>query len=116
MREARDRRENAKRLLREHRDPAIEERKRKTAAVAAAEATFRTVAQRWHEAQLGRWSKVQATKVRQALERDAYPGIGALPLIDVDGPLILPLLRQVEQRGAIDTAKRVRQYVSAVFE
>lgn len=112
---ARDQRDAARRLLREHRDPAIEERKRRMAAHAAAGATFKRVAQDWHEAQRARWSPLQATKVRQALERDVYPEFGDLPLIDVDGPTILKMLRKVENRGAIETAKRIRQHVSAVF-
>ncbi|MBA1960670.1 phage integrase central domain-containing protein, partial [Escherichia coli] len=44
-----------------------------------------------------------------------FPAIGALPLIDIDGPTVLAMLRKVEARGAIDSAKRIRQHVSAVF-
>lgn len=55
-------------------------------------------------------------KVEQALERDVFPQIGMLPLTEIDGPTVLALLRRVEARGAIDTAKRIRQHVSAVFE
>ena len=112
---AREERDAARRMLREHRDPAIEERKRKMLAHAAAGATFKRVAGEWHDAQRARWSPLQATKVRQALERDVYPAFGDLPLIDVDGPTVLKMLRKVEGRGAIDTAKRIRQHVSAVF-
>lgn len=112
---AREARDRARALLREHRDPALEERKRRMAAHAAAGATFEAMARQWHEAQLPRWSAVNATKVRQALERDVYPAIGALPLTEIDGPMVLRLLRKVEARGAIDTAKRIRQHVSAVF-
>nr|WP_298671217.1 integrase arm-type DNA-binding domain-containing protein [uncultured Sphingomonas sp.] len=113
--EAREERDAARRLLRDDKDPAIERQKRKIAALAAAGNTFETVAKRWHQAQLGRWSVVQATKVRQAMERDVYPAFGRLPLIDIDAPTVVSMLRTVEARGAIDTAKRIRQHVSAVF-
>lgn len=113
--EAREVRDRARRELRDHRDPVIEGRKRKMAAHAAAGATFKVVAERWHEAQRARWSPLQATKVRQAFERDVYDEFGDMPLIDIDGPTILAALRKVEARGAIDTAKRIRQHVSAVF-
>ena len=112
---AREARDQARRLLREHRDPAVEDRKKKMAAHAAAGATFESVARRWHEDQRSRWSPLQSTKVRQALERDVYPQFGMLPLIDIDPPIVLAMLRRVEKRGAIDTAKRIRQHVSAVF-
>jgi integrase len=85
------------------------------AAHAAAGATFKVVATRWHEAQKPRWSPVQAVKVEQALERDVYPAFGSMALVDIDGPTVLSMLRKVEKRGAIDTAKRIRQHVSAVF-
>ncbi len=112
---ARDGRDAARQHLREHRDPAIEERKRKMAAHASAGATFEKVARAWHAVQCARWSPVQQTKVRQALERDVFPQFGGIPLLDVDGPMILKMLRKVERRGAIDTAKRIRQHVSGVF-
>jgi len=112
---ARDHRDAAKRLLRENKDPGLDKRKRKMEAHAAAGATFEVVAKRWHADQKPRWSPLQSTKVRQAFERDVYPAIGALPLIDIDAPMVLRMLRKVEGRGAIDTAKRIRQHVSAVF-
>lgn len=112
---ARAQRDRARAALRDHRDPSTEQRKRKMAAHAAAGATFKVVATRWHEAQKPRWSPTQAIKVEQALERDVYPAFGSMSLIDIDGPTILAMLRKVERRGAIDTAKRIRQHVSAVF-
>ncbi|MDO7843423.1 tyrosine-type recombinase/integrase [Sphingomonas immobilis] len=112
---AREARDRARILLRDHRDPALEERKRKMAAHAAAGATFERVAKEWHDAQKPRWSPLQAKKVIQAFERDVFKEIGALPLLDIDGPMILKMLRKVEARGAIDTAKRIRQHVSGVF-
>ena len=113
---ARELRDDAKRLLREHRDPALEAHKRKVAAHAAAGATFERYALLWHEAQKERWSPVQVRKVEQALRRDILPELGRLPISEVDGPMVLKVLRSVERRGAIDTAKRLRQHVSAIFQ
>ncbi len=92
---AREARDRARLVLREHRDPALEERKRKMAAHAAAGATLERIAREWHEAQRARWSPVQSTKVIQAFERDVFPEIGKFPLLDVDGPMILAMLRKV---------------------
>ncbi len=113
--QAREERDAARRQLRSDKDPATERRKGKMAAHAAADATFEVVALRWHEAQKPRWSPVQIKKVEQALRRDVFPALGRLPLVDIDGRIILTMLRKVEARGAIDTAKRLRQHVSAVF-
>ena len=113
--DARIRREDAKRLLRDHKDPAVEEHKRKMAAYASAGATMEKIGRQWHDAQKSRWSPKYARKLIQALERDVFPVLGALPLADIDGPMVLHMLRKIEARGAVDTAKRVREYVSAVF-
>lgn len=112
---ARELRDEAKRMLRDDRDPGLEKRKRRAEAHSAAGNTFETTAKRWHKDQTSRWSPLQATKVRQAFERDVYPVFGALPLTEIDAPMVLRMLRKVESRGAIDTAKRIRQHVSAVF-
>lgn len=113
--EARDMREAAKRLLRAHKDPAIEARLEKHRTIAAAGATFEASAREWHADEQPRWSKGQAVLVLRALERDVFPEIGKLPIADIDGPTVLRMLRKIERRGAIETAKRVRGYVSATF-
>ena len=113
--QARAARDRARVEVRDHRDPGAEKRKRRIAAYAAAGHDFETVARRWHEQQLGRWSPVHATKTLQLFERDLFPAIGKLALTDVDRPMAIALLRKIERRGAIDTAKRARQHGSAVF-
>jgi integrase len=77
--------------------------------------TFEKVARALHEAQTPRWSPDYAALILRALERDVLPTFGAMPLRDIDAPLVLATLRKIEARGSIETAKRVRQYVSAVF-
>lgn len=114
--EARDRRDEARRMLRENKDPIVEERRREAAAIAAAGATFETIARSWHEDEKVRWSPGQAALVMRAMERDLFPDLGKLPVSDIDGPLLLVSLRKIERRGAIETAKRVRGYASGVFD
>ena len=113
--EARDRRDSARRLLRDDRDPAVEREKAKASAIASAEATFESVSRRWHAAQRERWSPRYAKLIMFALERDVFPRIGRLPLRDVTGPIVLGVLRAIEQRGAIETAHRIRQQISAAL-
>lgn len=113
--EARDLRDDARRLLRAARDPAIERKKARTGAAAAAGNTFEKVARAWHKAQSPRWAPVHAKKSLRALERDIFPAFGSMPIREVDGPMILTALRKIEARSAIDTAKRIRQHLSGIF-
>nr|WP_047170179.1 integrase arm-type DNA-binding domain-containing protein [Sphingomonas sp. Y57] len=113
--EARDRRDAARRQLREHRDPAIEKIKAIAEAIDAADATYETVGRRWHAAQAGRLEPRYHALIIRALERDIFPKFGKLPIREVTGPVVLAALRTIVRRGSIETAHRIRQYVSAVF-
>ncbi|MEO1968427.1 MAG: integrase arm-type DNA-binding domain-containing protein [Sphingomonadaceae bacterium] len=112
---ARDMRDDAKRLLREGRDPAYETRKAKLANIERHEHTLETVAREWHELQKDRWTKVHANDVLTSLERDIFPMIGDLAISDIDEDIILTTLQAVENRGAIETAHRLRQRLNSVF-
>lgn len=113
--EARGRRDEARRVLRDDKDPAVEIERRKQAAVAAAGATFRSLAEAWWADELPGWSASHAGRVRFRLEKDVYPTLGKLPVADIDGPMVLRVLRAIERRGAIETAKRVRGHIESVF-
>jgi len=114
--EARDRRDAARRQLRDQVDPSGG-RRRADALRRAAElaATFEVTARAWHAHQLPRWTAIHANDVLTSLERDAFPAIGGMPLAAIDPPVVLQMLRAVERRGCIETARRLRQRISAVF-
>lgn len=113
--EARQKRDAAKALLRDGRDPAVEKRVSNEARAADHSNTFEIVARRWFELRKAIWSPVHADDVLRSLERDVFPTIGALPLSAIDSPMILALLNVVEQRGAVETAHRLRQRISDIF-
>lgn len=76
--QARERREEARKMLREMRDPAVEAMKRRLVAAAAAQATFETVAREWHELHTPRWVPVHAADVLVSLENDVFPYLGTM--------------------------------------
>lgn len=78
--------------------------------------TFEAAARAWHAVQLEGWTPVHAADVLGSLERDVFPAIGAQPLGAIAPADVLELLRAVERRGARETARRLRQRISAVFE
>jgi len=113
--EARGKRDEAKAMLREGRDPAVERRVAAQSRATEHENTFQAVAERWLEVRKPTWSVVHAADVLRSLERDVFPAIGGLPLTSIDSPKVLELLNKVEQRGAIETAHRLRQRISDIF-
>lgn len=142
--EAREARDQAKRVLMEGRDPALAKKEKRAVRSAAAINTFQVVGDRWFEKKSGwslakrdawyeqhgsarvrdahnwsspnaGWSAVHSDDVLKSLRRDAYPAIGKIPMVDIDTARILELLHAVERRGAIETALRLRQRISDIF-
>lgn len=76
---------------------------------------FDAIARRWHALHIRRWSRTHAADVMHCLERDVFPAIGAMSIHDLTTPLLLNMLSDIANRGAIETAHRARQRVSAIF-
>jgi integrase len=105
--EARAARDRAREAKQAGRNPALV---RKPTAV-----TFEDVARAWQEQHQARWKPIHARDVIHTLERDIFPTLGGVAIATITAPEVLHVLRQIERRGAIETAHRVRQRVSAVF-
>jgi len=115
LKEARDRREDAKRLLGEGVDPSVERKVRKVATVERAANSFEAVAREWHTKYAPGWSKNNADKVIARLQNDVFPWLGGRPIAELKAPDLLAVCRRVESRGALDTAHRVLQTCGQIF-
>ena len=49
------------------------------------------------------------------LERDVFPDLGAAPIKNITAANVISVLRKIENRPAAETARRIRQRMSAVF-
>ncbi len=112
---ARAARDTAKAALRAGRDPGAEKKQAAAARAISASNTFEACARSWHELNKPRWGEVHAGNVINSLDADLFPHIGAMPIRDVTEALLLDALRKIENRGAIETAHRIRQRASGVF-
>lgn len=115
LKRAREMRDDAKRLLREGRDPGLETKRARHSRKVGHENTFEMFARSWHEQQKDSWKEIHANDVINSLERDLFPSIGAFPVEEINEGLLLSALREVEKRGAIETAHRLRQRAEKVF-
>ena len=77
--------------------------------------SFEQLARAWHAHHGANWSTVHAADVLASLERDVFPAIGATGVDAITPAQVLGLLREVEARGCVATARRLRHRVSAVF-
>ena len=113
--DARGKRDEAHTVLGEGRDPNVAKKLKIEENIEAGRRTFERVAREWHENAKAQWARIHAADIIRSLERDVFPAIGALPIAQLTPPLVLGVLREIEARGSIETAKRIRQRISAVF-
>jgi integrase len=112
---ARTRREDARRLLSEGSDPSAAKKASQRAAKLANENTFEAMAREWIENQRHRLAPRYLALLLARLEADIFPGIGSRPIAEVDAPELLDVLKAVEKRGVIETARRLRQVCGQIF-
>lgn len=112
---ARDRAEAARSLRMQGIDPREEEKRQKEASRAAAEDTFEQLGVEWMKVRGARWSDTYRHKIRAMLQRHLYPAIGKKPITQVSAPLLLSLLRPIEECGKTDLAHTLLQQAAAIF-
>jgi integrase len=112
---ARGRREEARALLAEGVDPGAAKKANKRAAMLAHENSFEVIAREWLVKQQKRIAPRYSALLLSRLEADIFPQIGSQPITQVGAPEVLRALSKVEKRGAIETARRLRQSCGQVF-
>ena len=115
LEQARVKRDNAKIMLRDGKDPSIEKRKEKLLRKVRAERNFESVARDWHRFKSSRWTKGHQLDVLKSLQVEIFPHIGSMPIDEIASDLLRPVLEAVQRRGAYESAKRLRQRCSAIF-
>lgn len=113
--EAREARSKIKRQLAAHVDPAHQRRVERERRLIATGHTFEAIAREWHTKFSQGWAATHACKVLLRLENNVFPWIGPMPIGDIEVSDLLAIMRRMEKRGALDTARRVRQYISSVY-
>lgn len=77
LKEARERKTEARKLLDEGRDPGIEAKKQAVQMATARANTFEVLARTWFAVQEGRWTPIHARDVIQSLENEVFPWLGS---------------------------------------
>lgn len=115
LKDARERRDNAKRLLAGGIDPSVERKAQKAATVERAANSFETVGREWFARYSPTWAESHSTKIIRRLEADIFPWLGGRPIAEITAPEVLTVLRRIESRGALDTAHRAHQNCGQIF-
>lgn len=115
LKEARNRREDARRLVANGIDPSAQRKAQKQVIGQNNSNTFETIGREWFLKFSPPWSQSHLRRVERQLEKDLYPWIGNIPIEEVDAPSLLDCLRRIETRGALVSAHRVRGIAGQIF-
>lgn len=113
--DARQRREDAKKLLANGVDPGETKKALKAAQGEQGINTFEVIAREWHSKYAHTWVASHAQHKLERLEKNVFPWIGKRPIKEITAPDVLAVLRRLEARGILDTAHRVRFECSSIF-
>lgn len=95
-------------------DPAVEKQALKAVERATGE-TFQLIAEEWHTKYRHTWADNTAKTVIERLQKDIFPYIGARPIREITPPELLAVVRRIESRGAVETARRDLQKCGEIF-
>lgn len=112
---ARQRRDDARKLLADGVDPGENRKAMNAAKTERAANSFEVVAREWFAKNSATWADNHADKIIRRLERDIFPWIGGKPIADITAPQLLAVMRRIEERGAVETAHRALANCGQVF-
>ena len=115
LKKARQLREQARQHLSNGVDPSALKQVTKLTNITAAANSFKRVALEWFSKQMPIWAENHWSKVERMMERDLFPYLGTRPLNEITPPELLAVLRKIESRGALESAKRTKQIAGQIF-
>lgn len=113
--DARSRRDDARKLVAEGKNPSEVRKEQKIALQTESESAFEKIATEWHQMKSVKWSAGYASDIMEAFQNDIFPYVGARPVGEIKPLELLNVLRKIEKRGALEKMRKVRQRCSEVF-
>ena len=113
--DARSRRNEARKLVAEGKNPSEVRKEQKVALQTESESAFEKIATEWHQMKSTKWSAGYASDIMEAFKNDIFPYVGTRPVGEIKPLELLNVLRKIEKRGALEKMRKVRQRCSEVF-
>jgi len=115
LKQARQQREDARKQLAQGIDPSQSRKDEKAASRAARGNSFTALAEAWYHRKAAEWAPTTAAKARTYLDRDLIPALGHRAMAEIRRRDLIEVLALIEQRGALDVAKKCREWLSGIF-
>lgn len=115
LKEARNKRDEARKMKAEGIDPSEHRKAAKATAGELAANSFEVICREWLEHKRSNIEEAQYLKAKARLEKDVFPWMGGRPITDITAPEVLTVLRRIDARGARYTAHKVKSEISQCF-
>ena len=109
LKDARDKREAARKLLAAGVDPGEQRKAAKAAGEQRSANSFEVIAREWHAKQSTTWVELHASRIMLRMENDIFPWLGSRPIADITAKEFLATVNRIVDRGAVESAHRVLQ-------
>lgn len=115
LKEAREARDEARRLHGSGADPVQHRQLERATAQATNANNYEALAREFCQMKAREWSASHAGKWLRMQELNLFPWIGTLPVSEITPAVMLEALRRVERQGKNETAHSLRQHAGQVF-
>lgn len=112
---ARERHAAARRLLADGVDPMAARKLERVASASADASSFHSIGEAWHSQWKVNKSAQHVDATHNRLEANVYPILGSRSIAAIETPEIVKMAKKIEERGAVDVAKRALQTTGQIF-
>lgn len=115
LKDARERREAARKLIAQGVDPSEQRKAAKASKEELTANCFEVICREW----LANWrAKVEPAQYKKSLarlEKDVFPWLGGRPIAEIKASEVLAVMKRVDDRGARYTAHKIKSEISRCF-
>jgi integrase len=115
LKDARERRDEARKLLANGVDPGENRKVQRAAKAKRAANSFEVVAREWIAKNSPIWAATHTAKIVRRLEMYVFPWLGDRPIAEIAPHELLAVAHRAEDAGAVETAHRILQNCGQVF-
>jgi integrase len=115
LKSAREKRDETRKLVAAGSNPSENRKAIKQANAERGANSFEVLAREWLDKFKDKWTEGHREGLLQSFEKNVFPWLGNRPIAEIKAPELLSILRRIENRGANETAHRVKSSCSQVF-
>jgi integrase len=115
LKDARTRRDDARKLLAADVDPGENRKAVKASKMEQSTNSLEVVTREWYAKYAKTWNEDHGDRIIRRFERDIFPWLGNKAISEITPPELLATVRKIEERGALETAHRALGNCGQVF-